>query len=198
MTPLSELGDLRLYKRKRIIIGDSDEYVDIPVLYEAHLKTMAEQAQEYVFYIDNSEQSSRTFHVRRIANQSDSSRYVDCERIEQWFIKNMAEQAQEYAFVLANNDPPPLTIREDGTADTSVMHEQVHYVRYFFDNDAESDTYIDLELIDQIKIKDATSQAQEWIYYLRHPSLGEIIDDPSVPYIVTAGYCDPSLELVAG
>ncbi|HET7376345.1 MAG TPA: hypothetical protein VFK30_06530, partial [Anaerolineae bacterium] len=103
---MAELAEYRVYKRKRIKNpADESMYVDIPVLYEARFKLMADQAQEFYVYFDNSENSSRTVHVRRIINNIDDAQYVDVERIDEWKIKLMADQAQESTFVMTNTDP---------------------------------------------------------------------------------------------
>lgn len=152
---------------------------------------MAEQAQEYWFYFDNSPNSSRKVHTKTITAAGGGSLSLSVERIDEFNIKDMPSQGQESTFILTNTDPPP--IQPDGSNNPS--HEKVHYVRYFPDNDSQRQISIDVELIDELKIKVMADQAQEWIYYIRHPEIGDVINDPSVPYVVTKGYCDPSLEL---
>lgn len=192
---MPELADYRLYKRKRLKNSDDENiFLDVPVLYEARFKCMAEQAQESFIYIDNSIASSRKVHTKRVTNNQDSSQYIDVERIDEWHVRTIQEQAQERTFVLTNTDPPP--IQPDGS--NNPAHEKTHCVRYFKDNDSDSDTWADFELIDELKIKCIQEQAQEWIYYLKHPPIGPAIDDPDVPYTVTLGYCDESLELIEG
>lgn len=189
---MAELADGRVYKRKRIKDPtDANNYIDIPVLYQANFKTMQEQAQESVLYFNNSSTSSRKIHTRRVTNPNDGS-YVDVERIDEWYSKTAAEQAQERTHILKNIDPPPM--QPDGGNDPS--HEKTHIVRYYKNNAAGSQkTWVDVELIDELKIIDASSQYQEWIWYAKHPELDMPISDSSVPYAVTVGYCDPSFEL---
>lgn len=191
---MAELAEYRLYKRKRIRNpADSDVFVDIPVLYEARFKLMADQAQEFYVYFDNSENSSRTVRVQRIVNNADESQYVDVERIEEWQVKTMQEQAQESIFVMTNTDPPPM--QPNGSNNPS--HEQTHIVRYYMSNNPNSDTWVDVELIDELRIKCMAEQAQEYIWYMKHPELGDTVSDATVSYAVTVGYCDPYLELVS-
>lgn len=190
---MAELAEYRLYKRKRIKNpADETMFVDIPVLYEARFKSMAQQAQEFFVYFDNSGNSSRKVHTRRVLNNLQPSQYVDVERIDEWNIKTMQEQAQEATFVLSNNDPPPT--QPDGTNNPS--HEQTHVVRFYKDNDPGSDIWVDVELIDCLKIKCIQEMAQEYEWYTKHPELGNAVENPGVIYAVTVGYCDPSLELV--
>ncbi|HET7375825.1 MAG TPA: hypothetical protein VFK30_03895, partial [Anaerolineae bacterium] len=147
---MAELAEYRVYKRKRITNpADESQFVDVPVLYEARFKLMADQAQEFYVYFDNSENSSREVHVQRIINNMDDSMYLDVERIDEWNVKLMADQAQELTFVMSNVDPPPM--QPDGS--NNPAHEQTHVVRYYKDNDTESDIWIDVELIDELKIK---------------------------------------------
>lgn len=191
---MAELAEYRVYKRKRIRNPiDETMYVDIPVIYEARFRSMTDQAQEFYIYFDNSENSSRKVHAKRVTNNSDNEQYVDVERIDEWSIKIMQEQAQESTFVMKNNDPPP--IQPDGSNNPS--HEKTHVVRYYKDNNSGSEVWVDVELIDELKINCIQEQAQEYIWYIKHPELGDAISDSSVPYAVTTGYCDPSLELAS-
>lgn len=188
-----ETADGRVYKRKRIKDPtDENNYIDIPVLYEARFKTMQEQAQESFLYFNNSSTSSRKTHIKRVTNNQDALQYVDVERIDEWYSKTTAEQAQEKTFILRNTDPPPM--QPDGT--NNPAHEQTHIVRYYPGNvGGENRPWVDVELIDSLKIIDASSQYQEWIWYLKHPELGDQVNDSTVAYFVTQGFCDSSLEL---
>lgn len=190
---MAEQAEYRVYKRKRITNpADESMYVDIPVMYEARFKLMQDQAQEFYIYFDNSENSSRKTHVKRVTSNHDSLQYIDVERIDEWPVKTMQEQAQEATFVLTNNDPPP--IQSDGS--NNPAHEQVHYVRYYKDNNPSNGIWVDVELIDQLKITCMQEQAQEYVWFIKHPTLGASVGDPTVPYQpLTVGYCDPSLEL---
>lgn len=191
---MAELAEYRVYKRKRITNpADESQYVDIPVLYEARFKMAADQHQEFYIYFDNSENSSRKVHVKRVVNNADDSMYVDVERIDEWSIKIMADQAQETTFVMTNTDPPPM--QPDGS--NNPAHEQTHIVRYYMNNAWGSDIWVDVELIDCLKVKCAAEQHQEYYWYMKHPELGDAVGDSSVSYAVTVGYCDPSLELLA-
>lgn len=191
---MAELADGRVYKRKRLKDStDENTYLDIPVIYEAKFKSMVDQAQEFFVYFDNSINSSRKVHTKRVTNNKDSSQYIDVERIDEWNIKITQEQAQESIFVMTNTDPPP--IQPDGS--NHPAHQKVHYVRFFKDNDANSDVWCDIELIDELKIKCMAEQAQEYTWFMKHPELGDIVDDPDAAYPLTKGYCDPGLELAS-
>lgn len=191
---MAELAEYRVYKRKRIKNpADESQYVDIPVLYEARFKMAANQATEFYVYFDNSENASREVHVRRVVNNEDDSQYVDVERIDEWTVKVVADQAQESTFVMTNTDPPPM--QPDGSNNPS--HEQTHIVRYYMNNDAGTDIWVDVELIDCLKIKCVDEQEQEYLWYLKHPELGDQVSNSRVSYAVTAGYCDLSFELVS-
>lgn len=188
---MTERAD-RVYKRKRIKNpNDETQYFDVPVIYEMKFRTMTDQAQDRWLYLNNSTTSSREVRVQRVRNVTDENQYVMAERVKMFQIKDMVTQAQEIKLYLTNDDPPP--IQYDGS--NNPAHQAVHYVRFFQNNDEYSGCYGDMELIDELIIKDMTSQAQDWHYYLRWPELGDVIDDSSVPYTVTKGYCDPSLPL---
>lgn len=189
---MAELAEYRVYKRKRITNpADESMYVDIPVMYEARFKLMQDQAQEFYVYFDNSENSSRMVHTKRIMNNQNDMMYVDVERIDEFNIKTMQEQAQESTFVMNNNDPPPR--QPDGS--NNPAHEMTHVVRYYQDNDPQSENWVDVELIDELKIKCMAEQAQEYIWYMKHPELGDTVSNSGVSYDVTVGNCDPDLEL---
>lgn len=182
----------RVYKRKRIKNpNDETQYFDVPVIYEMKFRVMQEQAQDRWLYLNNSSTSSRDVRVQRVRSITDEDQYVMAERVKTFRIRDMVSQAQDIEYHLTNNDPPP--IQWDGN--NSPAHQKVHYVRYYKDNNENSSCYGDMELIDEIIIRDGTSQAQDWHYYLRWPELGDPIIDPDVPYIVTKGYCDPDLPL---
>lgn len=186
---MTERAD-RVYKRKRIKSPNYEtQYFDVPVIYQMKFKVDLEQAQEIQLFLNNSSTANRQVRVQRVHNVLDESQYVDAERVQRFQIKDMVSQAQDIQYYLSNNDPPP--IQPNGA--NSPAHQRVHYVRYFKDNDPDSECYGDMELMDEIILRDGT---QEWHYYLRWPELGDVINDPSVPYVVTRGYCDPSLPLV--
>jgi hypothetical protein len=187
---MAELAD-RLYKRKRIKDpNDSSNYVDIPVLYRAKIVIAADQYQEQWIYFDNSSASSRKVRIQKVQNTGQTAS-IDCERINSFFTKSAADQYQEHEWVLDNKDPPP--IQQDGS--DSPAHEKKHIVRYFRDNDASATFAVDCELIDELKIVLAAEQYQEYEVFTLNPELGDPIDDNSVPYKVTKGFCDPGLDL---
>ncbi len=176
--------------RKRINLPNGS-YVYIPVLERIPFSVAADQYQERVIYVRNGSTASRTVRIREVPNL-DNSEHIQVERIERLRVKTMAEQAQETDYYLKNLDPPP--VLPDGTNDPA--HERVHYVRYFQNNDVNSDAWVDVELIDTLKATVAAEQYQEWRIYLKHDVPGEPINDPGVNYgPVTIGFCDPALEL---
>ncbi len=175
--------------RKRIGLPNGG-HVFIPVLERIPFAVAADQYQEHIVYLRNGIDSNRVTHIREVPNLDDSE-HIQVERIDKWPVKTMAEQAQERIYYLKNLDPPP--ILPDGTNDPA--HEKVHYVRYFADNDPESDAWVDVELIDTLKVSVAAEQYQEWLLYLRHDPPGDEVNDPGVNYgPVTIGFCDPALD----
>ncbi len=176
--------------RKRITLPNGS-YVYIPVLERIPFSVAADQYQEHVMYLRNDANSSRVTHIRDVPNL-DNTETIQVERIDKWPVKTMAEQAQERIYYLKNLDPPP--ILPDGTNDPA--HEKVHYVRYFQNNDVNSDAWVDVELIDKLKVTVAAEQYQEWQLFLRHDEPGDEIADPGVNYgPVTIGFCDPNLDI---
>lgn len=192
--------DERIKSRQRVICPtDGSLYVDIPVIDRITFKAMAEQAQEYRWSIRNSlDNEIRTVHTHRVTNLSDSTQYIDVERIEKIQGKIAANQQQDYIWNFKNFDPPP---QPPELIDTEPKHFGVHYVRYYKDNNTSNAQWIDVELIDQCKIKSMAEQAQEYIFYLKHPEPGDPIPfsetEPFDPYMPTVGFCDPDLPLVA-
>ncbi len=176
--------------RKRINLPNGS-YVYIPVLERIPFSVAADQYQEHIVYLRNDANTNRVTHVRDVPNL-DNTETIQVERIDKWPVKTMAEQAQERIYYLKNLDPPP--ILPDGTNDPA--HEKVHYVRYYQNNDVNSDAWVDVELIDKLKITVAAEQYQEWLLYLRHDEPGDVIADPGVNYgPVTIGFCDPLLDI---
>jgi hypothetical protein len=181
----------RVYKRKRIKDPDDDSiFVDIPVLYQAKFLTAAEQNQDRWMYLRNDSSSHRETRVRTVTNLQTGD-HVDCERIKSFIVKSIADQAQEYEYILKNEDPPP--IQPDGTNTPS--HERRHVVRFYSNNDNSSEKWVDLELGDELKIISAAEQYQEYRVILRNPDLGNAVNDSTVFYDVTEGFCDTSFDL---
>ncbi len=175
--------------RKRIGLPNGGA-VFIPVLNQIPFSVAADQYQEHIVYLRNGIDTNRVTHIRDVPNL-DNTETIQVERIDKWPVKTMAEQAQERIYYLKNLDPPP--ILPDGTNDPA--HEKVHYVRYFSDNDSNSDVWLDVELIDTLKVTVAAEQYQEWLLYLRHDAPGDQVNDPGVNYgPVTVGFCDPALD----
>ncbi len=179
--------------RKRINLPNGS-YVYIPVLERIPFSVAADQYQEHIMYLRNGLNTERTVHIRDVPSL-DNTEHIQVERIDKFQIKTMAEQAQERVYYVKNLDPPP--ILPDGTNDPA--HERVHYVRYFQNNDTNSDAWVDVELIDKLKITVAAEQYQEWQVFLRHDEPGNVIANPGVNYgPVTVGFCDPSFDLAPG
>jgi hypothetical protein len=189
---MAEQAD-RVYKRKRIKKPTDDSvFVDIPILTQAKFVTAAEQYQDRWVYLKNDSSSHRKTRIQRVTNPN-SGDYVDVERLGSFFVKTLQEQAQEYEYIIKNDDPAP--IQPDGSDNPA--HEKKHVVRFYPDNDTTSGTWADLELIDELKITSATEQYQEYRIILRNPDPGDPAPDSGVPYDVTVGFCDSSLELYA-
>ncbi len=195
-------ADRTLARQRVICPTDNSLHVDIPVINSMAWTCAAEQAQEYRWTINNTlDNQIRAVHTHRVTNVADSSQYLDVERIDGVGGKIMANQAQEYLWNLKNFDPPPQPpelIGEDP------QHRKVHYVRYYKDNNTSSDAWIDVELIDQCKITCMAEQAQEYIFYLKNPELGDPAPDPDGgleppdPYRPTIATCNPDLHLLDG
>lgn len=175
--------------RKRIKKKDDESaFVDIPVIYDCPFMSMSEQAQERVLYFNNTSKSQRKTHEKTVTNPIDQSE-VEVERVDQITIMDTVSQGQEIVYHFTNTDPPPM--QPDGTNDPA--HWQTHVVRYFRNNDKDTQCWIDSELIDIAKLIDGNGQ--EWVYHIKNPDTGEVIDDPNVPYKVTLGFCDPDLPM---
>jgi hypothetical protein len=194
---MAEQAD-RVYKRKTITLPDGTTKIDVPVLYQSKFGVAADQHQDQWAYFDNSAKSSRKVHVQNIylngkkpVNGDGGGSFIQVERIDSFFVKIMAEGAQEYEYPLTNKDPPPIQL--DGT--NSPAHERTHVVRYYPNNESSGAAgWLDVELIDELKVSCAADQYQEWRIICRHPDLGDPVTDSHVPYNVTIGFCDPSFE----
>lgn len=168
--------------------------VDIPVLERVPFVVAAEQYQERIMYFRNGDDANRKVHVHDVPSRTNPSDTIPVERIDRCPIITAAEQYQERNYYFKNLDPPP--VQPDGSNDP--QHEKVHYVRYFPQNDQNSDSWIDVELIDKCKIICAAEQYQEWMVYLKHAAAGDPIEDPEANYgPITAGFVDPSLPEIS-
>ncbi len=200
----------RLYKRKRL--RDPNDplgayYIDVPVIYRATFKTMAEQAQERNWYVDNSEANEvRRIRVQTVRNPNDQNMRIDVERIQSIDTKTMAEQAQEHRWFIVNDDPPP-AVADGETLIDDPSHEKKHFVRYqgrrieAGEPVDEPEAWVDIELIDTLKIHCAAEQHQDYLLYPRWPrpedqdAVGDA-EDPFQP--LTLAICPEDLELIEG
>ncbi len=194
----------RLYKRKRLYNpNDRTQYIDIPVIYTATFKTMAEQAQERAWYIKNGiDGGTREVRVQQVRNPHDATMRIDVERIQSMITKTTTEQAQEHRWYIKNTEPPPATA-PDGELIDDPSHELKHFVRYIGKNAEQDDEEIwcDVELIDVLKIKCTTEQAQEYLLYAKwpDPAQQDAVSDSEDPFQpLTIAICNPELELLVG
>ncbi len=199
----------RLYKRKRLRDPDNPSatyYIDVPVIYKANFKTMAEQAQERLFFIDNSFTGDRKTRTQTVRNPQHPTMRVECERIQRIKTKTLAEQAQEHFWYIVNDDPPPA--HADGSFfNDNPSHEKKHFVRYqgkrleAGEPVDEPDAWVDIELIDTIKIHCPTEQHQDYLLYPRwpRPEDQDPVDDAEDPFQpLTLAICNEDLELIEG
>jgi hypothetical protein len=217
----------RLLKRKRVPIlsGDNDydstAYVDIPVVCEIDL--LGSQAQEFRYRFHNDSTTElRTVRVKKVGAATGSfgsanvstDQYVNVERILSMAFTSPLElptvggepqlgnQAWRTDKKFKNSDPAPK--QPDGSDDP--RHLQVHYVRFYQNNDTDANFWIDTEMIDKIEL--LGSNAQAFTFRLRHPTpdeyaemagddeFGQVVDDADDPYRPIIGWCDPSLALL--
>jgi hypothetical protein len=216
----------RLYKRKRVPIlssdgtYDSSRYVDIPVIAEIDLLGSLGQEFRYRFHNDSTTQL-RTVRVKRVPGVEGSfgnttvstDSYANVERIQTMAFSSPVEQPTfmgkpvlgHYAWrtdkKLKNLDPAPK--QPDGSDDP--RHLEVHYVRFYKDNNIDGDLWVDTELIDKIEL--LATNAQEYVYRLRWPTADDYAvmagngnfgqgvgdDDPYQPII---GFCPTDIDLL--
>ncbi len=198
----------RLYKRKRLKNpNDPNQYIDIPVIYTAMFKTMAEQAQERILHIKNgTDGGTRQVRIQTIINPADDDMIIKVERIQSLITKTVQEQAQDHRWYIKNTEPPPATA-PDGELLDDPSHERKHFVRYtgtHVVNGVPQDSHniwCDVELIDVLKIKCMAEQAQEYLLYTKwpDPAQQETVSDPQDPFQpLTIAICNPELELIEG
>lgn len=181
----------RVLKRKRIYSPSDDSvYVDIPITNRAVFVTAADQYQEGHFYFNNTSTSSRKTRVQQVVNPH-IIQTLAVERILSFNVKTAAEQYQETAWILTNTDPPPI----QPSGEDSPSHQKKHIVRYYYNNDTSSQVWVDVEEIDELSAIVPHEQYQEYRLFMLNDSLGDPVNDPTVPYDVTVGFCDPNLPL---
>jgi hypothetical protein len=171
---LSEVGRIRARKKIKLPSGDT---IYIPCIKEIHFLDAAERGQETQITIDNSSASDRKVHVDKVkfvpvdhdGNPTGSSQgsgpslYV--ERIDQINLSDSLDRGQETQIQLDNNtgsdsNPPRFT-----------THKKTHVYRYYKDPNSQDDggTWIDVEMIDELDVSDASDRGQETFYALNNP-----------------------------
>jgi len=207
-------------KRKRVPIlsGDGDfdpnNYVDIPVIAEIDLLGSLAQVFRYRFHNDSTTQL-RTVRVQKVGSAKGTfgnaavskEQYCNVERILTMAFTSPVELPifrgkpvlGNYAWrtdkKFKNFDPAPK--QPDGSDDPA--HLQVHYVRFYKNNDLDESFWVDTELIDKIEL--LATNAQGYVYRLRWPTaeeyaemagdqdFGQIADDDDDPYQPIIGFC---------
>lgn len=172
----------------------SGKHVDIPVIQKASFVVAADQYQGHDVYFRNDANTDRQVRVQAVRSVESSSQTINVERIKKFQAKTIAEQAQDRDYIVKNEDPPPIQLN----GDLFPAHEKVHYVRFYADGDTDQDAWVDVELIDKLKIICPNEQYQEWQVYCRHDEPGDFIADSRVPYPVSEGTCPPDLDLLTG
>ncbi len=172
----------------------SGKNVDIPVIQKGSFVVATDQYQEREVYFRNDATAERQVRVQPVPSITGEDT-INVERIKKFRIKTVTEQAQETDYLVSNEDPPP--IQKNGNFFPA--HERVHYVRFYAgEGGADHDGWVDVELIDKLKIICPNEQYQEWQVYCRHDEPGDYISDGRVPYLVSAGTCPPNLDLLTG
>ena len=222
-------------KRKRVPILSGDDqydpsnYVDIPVI--AEMTIIGSSGQEFHYRFTNDSRTKlRSVRIKKVGNATgefgpevsvSTDNYVNAERIQTMAFSNsvemLNEKGQPASFNQAwrtdkkfkNQDPAPK--QPDGS--NNPAHLQVHYVRYYRNNNLNASSWIDVELIDRMELK--ATNAQEYIFKLRHPTpedyaemaalagtqdankFGQPVEnDTDDPYNPILGFCDQTLELL--
>ena len=176
----------RDYRRKRVPIlsGDGTEtgdYVDIPVIYEMTIK--GSRGQDYRYRFQNSSVGKgRTVVVSKVgattgsfedeSTVTDKSSFVNAERTRTIPFTSALDELQPWETdkKLKNLDPAPK--QPDGSDDP--RHKEVHYVRFYKNNDLTGSTWMTTEMIDQVTLKG--SRGQDFGFKLKHPTAGEYAD----------------------
>jgi hypothetical protein len=140
-----------------------DHYIAIPVTYEQDFGLMADQAQEWVWYIDNTDLADRTVKVVTVTDQSGNGGDIQVERIQRFKTFAMADQAQAWEAYMHNEDDPP-------------QHAKTHVVRYYKDNDRSSQDWVDIQYIDMWDELTMADQAQETEDFFKQPQDGDDVD----------------------
>ncbi len=185
----------RKESRKKITLPDNS-FLYIPVIDQIQFKDPKERMQEHVFRFNNTEASSRKVHVKNVHNRTtggESAQILKVERVEEFNVKDPKKQNQEYGYRLVNDDPPPR-----GSDGTGPGHSKTHVVRYTKNNTPSGVPWVDVELIDQIEVKDPKRRNQEFVFRLTNKPIGDKVVDTNDPYNPTFEEVDTSLPLSPG
>jgi hypothetical protein len=170
-------------------------YIDIPVIVSISFLDH-NRAQGYKRTFNNSkDRNTREVHTKTVKNQSigaggkfstDDSNSVDVERIDKLTVKNDDWRA---VWGLVNQDPAPQVAPADPAFDPKIHgHEKTHVVRYNKDNvnDPSATPWVDVELIDVLKLKGAKKQrgdhTQVRHYHLDYNDPGADLNDATDPF----------------
>jgi hypothetical protein len=156
---------------------------------------------------------------------------ISVERVEKYHHKDAKTSAQQSVYRIYRNDPdppptnvgdlvshfskdpitklpvdPPLTqaVWVDGDGKTFTQLKS-HVVRYYMKNDNTQAVWVDMELTDAFKFRDAKENSQERVFTLNNDSLdgkpgkvGKKVSDPSLPNPDTTDPFDPTEAVFDG
>lgn len=213
--------------RLRIVNPDDPDqdnpssYVDIPVVAQITFANKDKKSPgvdtQHVFNFDLSDDLGHYYHIFRVCNVTsqdgelvyDEDNYVDVERVECYPIRSQKDNAQVTGMIMGNTDLdggwPAQPGQLDPFGDTG-LYRQV--VRYTTDNTLDGVPWVDVELINLLRIKDKKSVSplldgwaqgtpQEKVFRIAwYAGLGPAINDPDDPYKPTFAPCDPNLMLL--
>lgn len=178
----------RTTARKGINVGSGVVY--IPVIQSIQFKDDTNRGQQSLYTFDNDVTSSRVAHSHTIT--ASSGDYIQVERIDEFKMKDDVRRGQQFWHSIYNNDPPPATESTIGQE----PHNKVHYIRYYASNVQGGYTWVDVEVIDELHVKDDVQRGQQTHFILTGNPPAGTPEPNSGPYYPTFAECDPSLQIV--
>lgn len=145
---------------KKLVKLPDGSTVPVRVRVRTVFKDTVSQAQDTIYYIDNSHSGRRKVHVDKVESSTTPGATIDVERCDVWQGLDMVSGAQENHLFFNNavsTSPPPYFVN----------HAKTHLVTY--KNNPDNGISVTSEMIDEMHVVDTVSQGQEIRFYLDQP-----------------------------
>ena len=143
---------------------DATQYVDVKVIDEISFVDEHDYAQETRFAFDNSQNNNRRkVRIQTVTGRADGTAHLVVERVLEFDMRDPHDYAQDTFYDLDGNLQEPL------------VHFKTH--EFKINQPGSEQTFIKVQRIDELKMRDLHDHAQDTIYALNW--LDDDVTDPS-------------------